>query len=230
MHLRKEINQLPSNYTTAYGQFQSLEKRLSSNSDLKKKYSQTIDMDLEKGYVIRLGQSEMALSQDQKEWYLPHHPVKHPHKKERVRRVCNAAAKQQGVPLNDMLMTGPDLLQKLLAVLFKFRQHKGAMTADFESMFLQVAVDKSDQSLLRFLRRADPQNAIGVFQYTRHNFCAKCSPTCEIFALQQCAKDNSDQPVVAKVFMESFYMDDLLVSCENGEELMGIKGGLSSVL
>ena len=111
--LRKEINQLPNNYTTAHGQFQSLEKRLSSNLDLKKKYSQTIDLDLEKGYVIRLGQSEMALSEDQKEWYLPHHPVKHPHKIEKVRRVCNAAAKHQGVSLNDMLMTGPDLLQKL---------------------------------------------------------------------------------------------------------------------
>ena len=65
--LRKEINQLPNNYTTACGQFQSLEKRLSSNSDLKKKYSQTIDFDLEKGYVIRFGQPEMALSEDQKE-------------------------------------------------------------------------------------------------------------------------------------------------------------------
>ena len=148
--LRKEINQLPNNYTTAYGQFQSLEKRLSSNLDLKKKYSQTIDLDLEKGYVIRLGQSEMALSEDQKEWYLPHHPVKHPHKIEKVRRVCNAAAKHQGVSINDMLMTGPDLLQKLFAVLIKFRQPKWAMTADIESMFLQVGVDKSDQSSLRF--------------------------------------------------------------------------------
>ena len=82
-----------------------------------------------------------------------------------------------------MLMTGPDLLQKLLAVLFKFRQHKWAMTADIESMFLQVGVDKSDQPLLRFLWRVDPQDAIGVFQYTRHIFGAKCFPTCESFAL-----------------------------------------------
>ena len=118
--------------------------------------------------------------------------MKHPHKIEKVRRVCNAAAKHQGVSLNDMLMTRPDLLQKLLAVLFKFRQHKWAMTADIESMFLQVGVDKSDQSLLRFLWRADPQDAIGVFQYTRHNFGAKSSPTCANFALHQCAKDNSD--------------------------------------
>ena len=109
--------------------------------------------------------------------------MKHPHKKEKVRRVCNAATKHQGVSLTDMLMTGPDLLQKLLAVLFKFRQHKWAMTADIESMFLQVGVDKSDQPLLRFLWRVDPQDAIGVFQYTRHIFGAKCFPTCESFAL-----------------------------------------------
>ena len=104
------------------------------------------------------------------------------------------------------------------------------MTADIESMFLQVSVDKSDQSLLRFLWRADPQDAIGVFQYTRHNFGAKSSPTCANFALQQCAKDNSDQTVVAKNIIENFYMDDLLVSCKIEQELMGIKDGLSSVL
>ena len=105
-----------------------------------------------------------------------------------------------------------------------------AMTADIESMFLQVGVDKSDQRLLRFLWRADPQDAIGVFQYTRHIFGAKSSPTCAKFALQQCAKDKSDQSVVAKVIMENFYMEDLLVSCENEQELMGINDGLSSVL
>ena len=157
-------------------------------------------------------------------------PREAPSQKEKVRRVCNAAAKHQSVSLNDMLMTGPDLLQKLLAVLFKFRQHKWAMTADIESMFLQVGVDKSDQRLLQFLLRADPQDAIGVFQYTRHIFGAKSSPTCANFALQQCAKDKSDQSVVAKVIMENFYMDNLLVSCENEQELMEIKDGLSSVL
>ena len=88
---------------------------------MKNKYSQTIDIDLEKGYDIRLGQSEMALSEEQKDCYLPHHPVKLPHIKEKVRRVCNTAAKHQGVSLNYNLMTGPDLLQKLLTVLFKFR-------------------------------------------------------------------------------------------------------------
>ena len=78
--------------------------------------------------------------------------------------------------------------------------------------------------------RADPQDAIGVFEYTRHIFGAKSSPTCANFAIQQCAKDNSDQPVIAKVIMENVYMDNLLVSCENEQELLGIKAGLSSVL
>ena len=36
--------------------------------------------------------------------------------------------------------------------------------------------------------------------------------------------------MVAKVIMGNFYMDDLLVSCKNEQELMGIKDGLSAVL
>ena len=44
-------------------------------------------------------------------------------------------------------------------------------------MFLQVAVPKEKCKVHRCLWRDDPDDSIGIFQYNRHVFGAKRSPT-----------------------------------------------------
>ena len=63
-------------------------------------------------------------------------------------------------------------------------------TADVESVFIQVGVEKPDQSLLRFLWRADPQDAIEVFQYARHIFAQT------LFPLMQILLSNHSQKII----------------------------------
>ena len=134
-----------------------------------------------------------------RKWYLPHHPVMNPNKPGKVRRVLNGASKFQGVFLNKVLLTGPDLLQKLIHTLIRFRQHQIAVSADIEGMFLQVGVLPSDQPALRFLWREDPSKTIEVYQYTRHIFGAKDSPTCANYVLQRTARDHEKEyPDAAK--------------------------------
>ena len=91
-----------------------------------------------------------------REWHLPHHAVVNPHKPGEERRVLNGASKFHGCSLNNCLLTGPDLLQSLLHVLFRFREHRYAVFADIEAMFMQVGVLPEDQRSLRFLWRKDP--------------------------------------------------------------------------
>ena len=80
-------------------------------------------------------------------------------------------------------------------------------------MFLQVGVLPEDQPSLRFLWREDPSTEVMVFQYIRHIFGARDSPTCANFAPQQTAKDKeSIYPEAAAAACEKFYMDDYLVS------------------
>ena len=102
-----------------------------------------------------------------REWYLPHHPVINPNKSGKVRRVPNGAAKFHGSSLNKTLLVGPDLLQNLLAVLMRFRQHQYAVLAGIEGMFLQVGVLPIDQLSLRFLWREDPTTDVVTYHYTR---------------------------------------------------------------
>ena len=104
-----------------------------------------------------------------------------------MRRFLNGAAKFHGTSLNKSLLTGPHLLQNLIHVLLRFRQHLFAVSADIEGIFLQVGVPDCDQPSLRFLWREDPTTNVVVHQYTRHIFGAKDSPICANYALQRTA-------------------------------------------
>ena len=95
----------------------------------------------------------------------------------------------------------------------RFRQHPFAVSADIEGMFLQVGVISEDQPSLRFLWREDPATEVAVYQYVRHIFGSKDSPTCANYALRRTASDNrSDFQEAAISVEDNFYMDDFLES------------------
>ena len=83
------------------------------------------------GYIDPIEYNELNTRTDH-ELYLPHHPVVNPNKPGKVRQVLNCASKFHGVALNQSLLVGPDILQNLLCVFLRFRQHKFAVSADLE--------------------------------------------------------------------------------------------------
>ena len=159
---------LPNNYSSAVSQLKSLERRLEKDANLKQRYKETIDVDVQKGFVRVLDEAELENTNSDLQWYVPHLPVLNPNKPDKVRRVCNAASKFGGVSLNDNLMAGPDLLQSLIGVIFRFREKEIALTADVEAMFLQVKVPPTDCRVLRFLWRENHTDPISVYEYGRH--------------------------------------------------------------
>ncbi|XP_075250920.1 uncharacterized protein LOC142343117 [Convolutriloba macropyga] len=212
---------LPNNYYSALVQLKSLEKRLFRDQDLRVKYEKSIKDDVDKGYVVQVLNPKDPSERSRREWYLPHHPVVNPNKPNKMRRVLNGAAKFHGTSLNKSLLTGPDLLQRLIHTLIRFRQYQYAVSADIEGMFLQVGVLPQDQPCLRFLWREDPSTDVMVYQYTRHIFGAKDSPTCANYTLQRTAKDNSRQyPDASQAVLEKFYMDDYLDSLDEPEKAL----------
>ena len=136
----------------------------------------------------------------------PHHPVQNSNKPGKIRRVADAASKYRGQSLNSNLLTGPDLLNSLLGILLRFREHPVAIFADIEGMFMQIAVKQEDQSELRFLWSKN--NFIMQYQFTRLIFGATCSPSMAIFVLNQWAKDNAENfPKAFAAITKQFYMD-----------------------
>ena len=210
---------LPNNYFSALVQLKSLERRLGKDPQLKESYSKTIKEDLEKGYIVQVDISECFRTDNRREWYLPHHPVIHPHKPGKVRRVLNGAAKFHGYSQNNALLTGLDLLQSLIHIVYRFRQYPSAVSADIEGMFLQVGVIPKDQPSFRFRWREDPSTKVAVFQYVRHIFGSKDSPTCANYALKRTATDNAEVfPNAAHSVQTNFFIDDYLKSSPTAED------------
>ena len=221
---------LPNNYSSALGLLHSLEQRFQKDPNLKSLYQQSIDTDVEKGFVKILGESEEKGTFG-KERYLPHHPVLCPNKPDKVRRVCNAASKYKEVCLNDKLLAGPDLLHGSIGTIFRFREGPIALTADIESMFLQVQVPEQDRSCLRFLWRPRTNEPVHIYEYQRDVFGAKSSPTCANYALKRVGLDNEKEyPIAAKAIQNIFYMDDFIKSVETPEEAIEVFNQLQSLL
>lgn len=87
---------LPNNRKAAEAQLRTLEIRLERDPELKVGYSASIDSDVRNGYIRKLTANEVARTVSQRINYLTHHPVRHPKKPEKVRRVYNATAKYNG--------------------------------------------------------------------------------------------------------------------------------------
>ena len=99
-----------------------------------------------KGHAKRIDNPEVP--EGVPRFYLPLHIVTN---KPGKFRVCqDGAAKVKGVCLNDELLSGPDLLNRLVGVLLRFRRHPVAMSADIKGFFHQVYVDENDSPAFRF--------------------------------------------------------------------------------
>ena len=70
--------------------------------------------------------------------HLANHIVLHDDKPGKFCITQNAAAKVRGHRLNDYVLTGPDLLAKLISILFRFRSKKVVLSADIKSFFTKL--------------------------------------------------------------------------------------------
>ena len=114
-----------------------------------------------------------------------------------MRQACNAASNIHGTSLNDVLLIGIDVLRSLWGIIFRFREKPVALSKYNEEMLLQVEVEVNDRSYLQLLLRKD-DGEIQKLRYNKHICVAKSSPTCAIFALQQCTKDFKDEFLEAR--------------------------------
>ncbi|XP_078490178.1 uncharacterized protein LOC144746832 [Ciona intestinalis] len=204
---------LPNNRQQAVQRLSYLQRRLRNDSNLREKYSQTMNGYVKSGYAQQITEEE----DDAKgSWYLPHHPVLHPQKPGKVRVVFDCAAKYRGTSLNDQLLQGPDLMNSLVGVLLRFRQEPVALVADVEAMFHQVKVKSEDTDYLRFIwwPGGDMSKEPVDHKMLVHLFGATSSPCCANYCLRRTADDNAvdfDEETVSTVH-RNFYVDDCLKS------------------
>ena len=105
---------LENNKSQAESRLQPLKRCLQRDEILRKKYKDFMDNLLSKNYAEKVTSADLSPKDT---WYLPHHPVFHPQKPDKVRVVFDCSAKHRGTSLNDQLLQGPDLTNSLVGVL-----------------------------------------------------------------------------------------------------------------
>ncbi|UYV84339.1 hypothetical protein LAZ67_X001892 [Cordylochernes scorpioides] len=143
---------LSESYQIALGRLRHKERKLAKDPLLLAAYKGKFDEYLEKGYIRKLDSIEVTKGSE-RTWYISHFGVTNPNKPGKLRLVFGAAARSNGVSLNEALSKGPDLISPLTSVLWKFRVHNIALTGDITDMFHRVRVIKEDQCNQRFLWR-----------------------------------------------------------------------------
>ena len=203
----------------------SLVKKL-HRDDTMTKYDDNINKLLTDGYA-----EPVPLHEDSEPgsvWYLPHHWVTSEAKPGKLRVVFDCAATQAGMSLNNQCLQGPDLNNKLLHVLLRFRQFHYAIMADVESMYHQVRIPLKDRNCLRFLWDVNGQNQ--EFRMTSHLFGGVWCAASSTYALRQTVVDFPSSQLVNYTVLHWFYVDDLLKSVRTYSEAVEVIQGTKELL
>uniref|UniRef100_A0A5S6Q5J7 Reverse transcriptase domain-containing protein n=1 Tax=Trichuris muris TaxID=70415 RepID=A0A5S6Q5J7_TRIMR len=210
------ISCVPDTLQMAETRFANLERRFHRDLDYARRYAAVIDEYLQAGHATTVSKR----SRDRDTWFLPHHAVQSPNKQGKLRVVFDASARTNGICLNDMLLTGPNLLTDLFSLLLRFREYPVAVSADIAKMFHQVLVSEKDRSMLRFLWRTPRSTEpLRHLQMTVHIFGAVCSPTICTYVLRRNAEDHRTSfPDVWRKVWDNFYVDNYLDSYASEKE------------
>lgn len=165
------------------------------------------------GKILDSGAAEVAPKAIKDEcWYLPLFGVYHPKKPDQIRGVFDSSAVFEGISLNSVLMSGPDLNNSLLGLLLRFRKDAYAITADIEQMFYRFYVHEDYRDYLRFFwyRDNDIDNPLIEYRMKVHVFGNSPSPAVATYGLRKAVAD-ADADVKSFVNTD-FYVDDGLAS------------------
>ncbi|KAL0839170.1 hypothetical protein ABMA28_017138 [Loxostege sticticalis] len=213
---RKEDISMPPSYDQARRRLLAIENKMDKSVEFKERYTAQMNNMFEKGYAEESQGNEL---ESPKLWYLPHFAVINVNKPGKLRLVFDAAAKSNGVCLNDALLEGPDMLRDLAGILFRFRERAVAVTADIREMFLQVKIVEEDQPAQMFLWRGDDRTSPPKsYKMTSMIFGAKSSPfLAHSVRDHNATKHAIEFPRAHEAITMNHYMDDW-VDCFDTEQ------------
>ena len=177
-----------NNRWLAEKQLHQLNDKLSNNPELKQKYEETLEKDLQNGYVRKINQTKKNQMKKLQSLFNTSSLMRR--NLEKVRRFANTSSVFQGQSLNSNLLKGPDLLSNIIGVFLRILENKTALSADIEQMFMQVKVAPEDRKFLRFLWNKDGR--VETYEYTSHIFGTTDSPCIASYALRKTARDKEE--------------------------------------
>ena len=234
---------LRNNYASAKQRLDSLIRRLKKDPVRKQAYMQAV-LDLIDQRVVETVDEESQVAMDPARtdvYYLPHRDVFDPLRDTtKLRVVFDASATTgTGKSLNDCLLPGPPLQQKVAAIVMRFRTKKIALIGDCQKMFLQVGIEEADRDFIRFLWKDpdDPDGKVQIFRFTKLIFGATDSPFQAISCLQRLVRNklkekhlSALEKRVCETIQEDTYVDDITTGGNTVNDAIDLYKGLKGLL
>jgi len=170
------------------------------------------------------------LSNSPRSWYLPILTVTNPNKKKTL-LVWDAAAKVDGISLNDTILKGRDMLVSLMGVLLRFRERPTAVSGDIREIFHQITVCAQDQYSQKFLwRNGEINRPPDTFVMQVMTFGAACSPSLANFILRRNAERfGESHPEAVKAICRNTFVDDWLESVDTEEQMVQLANNIKNI-
>ncbi|XP_062556821.1 uncharacterized protein LOC134221647 [Armigeres subalbatus] len=201
----------PESRKMALSRLKCTERKLAKRG-IEDKYAEKMQDYIDKGYAVPVSEEDLKISRNNM-WYLPHFPVENSMKPGKIRIVFDAAAKSNGMCLNDVLITGPDLLKSLQGVLLRFRRGKIGFVGDVKEMFNRIWISEKDSWSQCFVYRHNPDDIVQTFRMKAMVFGANSSPFIahyiKNYNAQLHASEYSD---ASNAIVHDHYVDDFLGS------------------
>ena len=216
------------NYREAKEIFLAHEKRMMRDKDLHTQFVSTVTDWLNKGFA-----HYVEVVPEDHSYFIPTFMVvRLLNNSTKYRLIMNGKLVfEDGLCINDYLMSGPNLMNQIVDVLIRFMQGDYAASCDLASMFLKVKVPEKDQHCLRFFFRTHPDQPLRVVQCKVHVFGLKSSPFVAMSTLQKHARDRmSTHEVAAKALLRDIIVDDVLTSSDSLEDLQNMVDQLDDML
>ena len=226
---KKNHDPLPNNFKKSLGQLHSMIKSLSQNPIMLDHYDSIIKEQLQSNFIERVKNPRVTNHCH----YIPHHAVTKDSATTPIRIVYNCSAKaSKDIPsLNDCLMKGPSLTEKLSDLLLLFRTNPFAFSADISKAFLRIGLQREDRDFTRFLwleNPHNPQSELITYRFSSVLFGATSSP----FLLQATLDYhlNQSSSPYKELLSRSFYVDNLQSTTGSESELLSIYQSANSEL
>lgn len=208
----------PNNRPQAMRRAKSLDASMRKDPKKKKHMIELI------GNVFERGHAEIAptLSGHEEFWYLPLFGVYNAKKPDCITGVFDSSTKCDGLSLNSVLLSGPDLVNSLLGVLLRFRREAVAISADIQQMFYCFKVTDHHRNFLRFLWYEDNdfERPLIYHRMTAHVFGNSPSPAVSTYGLRK-AVENSE-PDIKQFVYRDFHVDDGLTCAPDADTAISL--------
>ncbi|XP_033761542.1 uncharacterized protein LOC117343309 [Pecten maximus] len=211
-------DRMPNNRRMAFKRAMILDNSLKRNPTKTEHFVTFMDK------VLSSGAAEVAPTPSDEVWYLPIFGVYHPQKPDQIRGVFDSSATYNGISLNQVLLSGPNLTNELLGILLRFRKDRVAFAADIEQMFYSFLVREDHRDYLRFFwyRNNNPNLELIEYRMRAHVFGNSPSPAVANYGLKKSVDSQDVDPTVKDLVERNFYVDDALASLPEEDEVISL--------